>query len=93
MSGNSNGWQHRSFDLTDVPTLGDLTGQSQVWVAFIFRSDSDTNVFQGAFLDDIALRKAVSAAGASASLTGEGAPSALPNSLLVETEAMELRYP
>jgi hypothetical protein len=93
MSGNSNGWQYRSFDLTDVPTLGDLTGQSQVWVAFIFRSDSDTNVFQGAFLDDIALRKAVSAAGASASLTGEGAPSALPNSLLVETEAMELRYP
>ena len=55
-SGNSAGWLYNSFDLTNVPTLGNLTGQSSVWIAFRFTSNAST-VDDGAFLDEIALRK------------------------------------
>lgn len=56
-SGNSGGWTSYNFDLTTVPTLGDVTGQSNVWIAFIFTSDSTINTFAGPFLDDILLQK------------------------------------
>jgi hypothetical protein len=59
-SGNSGGWVSESFDLADVPTLGNLCGQSQVWIAFIFTSDEDITG-DGAFVDDVVLRKYVSA--------------------------------
>jgi hypothetical protein len=52
----NNGYNFVSFDLTNVPTLGDLTGQPQVWIAFTFQSDF-SNTFQGPFLDAISLRK------------------------------------
>ncbi|MBC7249918.1 MAG: caspase family protein [Anaerolineae bacterium] len=54
--GNSNGWQQVIFDLTDVYTLGDVTGQPQVWIGFQFYSDSFIT-YAGAFLDDIVLTK------------------------------------
>lgn len=53
-SGNSGGWSSRSLDLTNVPTLGDVTGESAVWIAFIFTSDG-SNTYDGAFLDDISI--------------------------------------
>jgi hypothetical protein len=53
-SGNSSGWQYVSFDLTAVPTLGDVTGESQVWIAFTFASDASV-VYKGAFVDDVEL--------------------------------------
>lgn len=56
VSGDSGGWQYESFDLTDVYTLGDLCGESQVWIAFIFESDAYVN-YEGAFIDDIELIK------------------------------------
>lgn len=52
-----NGYNFVSFDLTDVYTLGNLSGQPQVWIAFIFQSDDDTNVGKGAFIDAIFLSK------------------------------------
>ncbi len=55
-SGNSNGWVSASFDLTNVYILGNLVGQSQVWIAFNFTSDGSTTA-EGAFVDDIILRK------------------------------------
>jgi len=58
LSGTSSGWESKSFDLTDVYTLGDLCGESQVWIAFIFQSDSMVTDY-GAFLDDVELRKDV----------------------------------
>jgi len=59
-SGDTDGWVTRNFDLTDVPTLGDLTGQSQVWIAFIFQSDShEDTIHAGPWLDDIVLRASV----------------------------------
>jgi hypothetical protein len=56
--GNLAGWASMSFDLTDVYALGNLCGESQVWIAFIFTSDYLYN-YDGAFVDDIVLRKYV----------------------------------
>ena len=56
VSGDSGGWLYNSFDLTSVPTLGNLAGQSSVWIAFVFTSNA-SNFDDGAFLDEIALRK------------------------------------
>ncbi len=46
--GDSGGWQHVEFDLSGY--LGD----TDVWIAFIFQSDS-TNTWDGPFVDDVAL--------------------------------------
>jgi hypothetical protein len=59
-SGNSGGWIDRVLDLTAVPTLGNLTGQTQVWVALVFSSDSSITYAEGAYVDNIVLRKLVS---------------------------------
>ena len=57
-SGNSSGWVERTFDLTDVYELGDLSGQPQVWIAFNFTSNGSV-AYKGAFLDDIEIKKNV----------------------------------
>ncbi|MFC2108313.1 matrixin family metalloprotease [Candidatus Bipolaricaulota bacterium] len=50
------GYCSTSFDLTNVPILGNLCGQSQVWIAFLFTSDV-INQFEGTYIDDVILRK------------------------------------
>ncbi len=55
-SGNSGGWLTRSVDLTSVPTLGDVTGDSSVWVAFHFTSDSSVT-YEGAYVDEVYVQK------------------------------------
>jgi hypothetical protein len=57
---DSRGWQSESFDLTHAYLLGNLCGESQVWIAFAFTSDIATTG-QGAFVDDVVLRKYVGA--------------------------------
>jgi len=58
VGGDSGGWQSINFDLTNVPTLGNLSGRPNVWVAFVFTSDgSITN--EGAYVDDVLLEKYV----------------------------------
>lgn len=52
-----NGYNFHSFDLTNVYTLGDLSGEPQVWIAFVFQSDGDTNTGQGPFIDGVSLRE------------------------------------
>jgi clostripain len=59
-SGYSDGWIAESFDLTTVPTLGNLCGESQVWIVFTFDSDDTVN-YDGAFIDDVVLQKYVGA--------------------------------
>ncbi len=61
VSGNSGGWTYHSFDITTVPTLGNLCGRSQVWIAFKFDSDGLIG-YDGAFVDDVVLRKYVPSA-------------------------------
>ena len=52
-------WTERIFDLSDVYTIGDLTGQPEVWVAVTFNSDSSIHETEGAYVDDLEIRKYV----------------------------------
>ena len=70
-SGNSAGWGQHTLDLRTVPELGDLTGQEEVWIALLFVSDGVVRMQQGAFIDDIVLKKYV---GSPADLPEEVAP-------------------
>ncbi len=56
-AGNSAGWIDETLDLSNVYTLGDLRGQSQVWVAIIFESDYIVNYPEGAYVDNIVVRR------------------------------------
>lgn len=47
--------QTLSLDLTNVPVDGDVRGQSEVWVACVFASDSSVNAANGAQVDDVLL--------------------------------------
>ena len=51
LSGNSDGWESKSLDLSDVPTLGNITRESEVWVAFRFTSDYSISYYDGARVD------------------------------------------
>ena len=53
-SGNSQGWENRSIDLTNVATLGNVCGRSQVWIAFRFESDPAI-VYEGAYVDEVSV--------------------------------------
>ncbi|MDI6752014.1 MAG: fibronectin type III domain-containing protein [bacterium] len=55
-------WNSRTLDLKNVPILGNLCGQSQVYITFLFKSDSSTT-YKGAFVDDILLQKYVAPSG------------------------------
>ncbi|MBN1811814.1 MAG: hypothetical protein JXA14_08260, partial [Anaerolineae bacterium] len=52
-SGNSSGWSYRSLDLSS------LIGDPSVWVAFTFESDGSVSSYEGAYVDNIELRKYV----------------------------------
>lgn len=62
-SGNTDGWNSVTFDLSTVPTLGDLRGRSQVWIAFVMQSDG-SNGDEGVFVDEVVVRKRIGAAAA-----------------------------
>jgi hypothetical protein len=67
ISGNQNSWRSQVFDLTNVYTLGDLRGQSQVWIAFNFTSDGSNSGpagYAGAYVDDVIITKDSSGGGA-----------------------------
>ena len=55
-TGNVNGWLNQIFDLTSVYSIGDLTGESQVWIAFVFSSNA-SSIDDGTYLDEIYLKK------------------------------------
>jgi len=55
--GNSSGWFDQVLDLSNVTDLGDVTGQPSVWVGLWFYSDGSIGYAEGAYVDDIILRK------------------------------------
>lgn len=57
INSSSGGHNFVSLDLTQVPTLGDVTGESKVWIGFRFVSDGDDQVGLGAFIDSVTIRK------------------------------------
>jgi len=60
-SGNSGGWTSRRLDLMNAPGLGNLTGRPNVWIALRFLSDGSINYPEGAYVDNLLLRKYVGA--------------------------------
>ena len=50
------GWMNVALDLKRVPTLGDLTGETEVWVGLYFHTDNIYNL-EGAYVDDIVVEK------------------------------------
>jgi hypothetical protein len=55
-SGRTNGWEDMALDLANVPTLGNLLGQEQVWVAVQFEADGSGSRPAGVYVDDVMLR-------------------------------------
>ncbi|MFB3897577.1 MAG: kelch repeat-containing protein, partial [bacterium] len=55
-SGSTGGWVSHHIDLSAAPSIGDLRGQPEVWINFVFTSNSTVN-YKGAFIDDILIRK------------------------------------
>ena len=81
-TGNSSGWIDKTLDLSDVPNQGNLTGEPRVWVAMIFSSDASINAAEGAFIDNVVLRKFVPAPGVSTASDLSLAPEANPDGLI-----------
>jgi hypothetical protein len=59
--GNWGPWFTGGIDLSNVYTIGNLLGNSNVWVALEFYSDSTINYAEGAYADNIILRKCTAA--------------------------------
>ncbi len=59
LSGSSASWMERDVDLSHEFTIGELLGQPAVWIVFIFGSDSGESRPNGAFVDDVVIRKHV----------------------------------
>jgi len=79
-TGDHTTWNQYTFDLTDVYTLGDLTGYNQVWIAFFFESDESITEAEGAYIDDIELWKNVNSDYPDLQLTGGGfSPNPIPS--------------
>lgn len=56
VSGNSQGWKPVTLNLASAPVVGNLLGDSSVWIAFRFISDSNTTD-RGAFIDQVRVQK------------------------------------
>ena len=74
--GNWAKWLDLTYSLSEVPELGSLVGEPQVWLALVFEADNSIAFAEGCYVDDIALRKCVSgpcaSAGPSAASPGLG---------------------
>lgn len=56
VSGDSQGWRYAEIDLSNVPTKGSMLGDSSVWIAINFTSDTTVND-DGPFVDEVWLEK------------------------------------
>ncbi len=57
IAGNTGGWVTRVMDLSNVGGLGNLIGRPSIWVAIRFYSDGAGSWPEGAYVDDLVLRK------------------------------------
>lgn len=60
VSGNSMGWKPVTLNMASVPVVGNLLGDSSVWIALRFTSDGNTTD-RGAFIDQLRIQKEVNA--------------------------------
>ena len=52
-------WIERRLDLGNVNNLGDLRGESKVWIAIKYESDAAGNKPEGGYIDDVVVRQFV----------------------------------
>ncbi len=57
----TDGWEDSTLDLTNISGLGTLIGHDQVWVGLHFISNANVVRAEGAYVDNIVLRKLISA--------------------------------
>jgi len=50
-------WATGYFKLTKVYKIGKLAGRQKVWIAFVWRSDAENTLPDGAFVDDVLITK------------------------------------
>lgn len=56
LAGQTGDWVPEELDLSNVPGLGNLTGQPEVYIAWVFRSNGNNPVaYDGAFVDNVAV--------------------------------------
>lgn len=91
-SGYSAGWIDRVLNLANVPTFGNLLGDSSVWVTLGFLTDSSVTYIEGAHVDNVVLRKCMYAScTGTAGLLDEGSESAqIENAQIVERPLSEV---
>jgi len=53
-STSTNGWQTVTTDLKNWGAAGDVIGESEVWIAWVYQSDH-SNLFEGAYIDEVTL--------------------------------------
>ncbi len=53
-STNTDGWKSISADLNNWGKPGDVTGESMVWIAFVYETDH-SNTYEGAYVDNVTL--------------------------------------
>jgi hypothetical protein len=86
ISGNQSTWQTNGLDFKNIYTLGNLCGQPQVWIAFIFQSDDTVSgpAYTGTYVDDVLVTKTT---GPSQPNLTPFAPSGWSNPIVVSKEA------
>jgi hypothetical protein len=87
-SGYSIGWADAMLDLSEVYMLGNLLGETEVWIALVFESDYSVNSPEGAYVDDIILREYVPAVGQTPPLQAPPRPPASSPQLTVQPATM-----
>lgn len=53
-STSTSGWQRVTVNLANWGAAGNVLGEAEVWVAFVYQSDHN-NLFEGAYIDDVLL--------------------------------------
>jgi Zn-dependent metalloprotease len=57
-SGDSGGWKTGTVDFTNVPTLGNISGAANVWIAVQFTSDGSLG-YEGGYIDNVSVVKQI----------------------------------
>ena len=76
-TGDSQGWVNGSIDLTNVYTLGNVCGKSQVWIAFFFVSDPAIT-YEGVYVDEVSITGSGGGGGGAVALSLSASPLTVP---------------
>ncbi|HPS02392.1 MAG TPA: hypothetical protein PLA90_12715, partial [Candidatus Sumerlaeota bacterium] len=89
-NGQTGGWVQPVVDFSNIPTLGNLLGKSQVWVVFQFVSDLHVmgDLWEGAWIDNVLITKTTGGGGDLPAPIGVVATSNLSDKIVVTWNAV-----